>query len=199
MNNYRGDIIKLITSGRLDELSAEQTEYFRKVQIADDAIRLYGTGKKAKNVICAALNCQASTAFKYMREAQLIIGSTSSADKKYWQAWAVEHLIQTINGLKNKIFAKDDNGELTGELLENVSTSYLKLYNDYIKELRETIGYDDIETEEEKPIVPELIMITGDPKSIGLKEIKLTAEQIAEKYGTKLIDKNNRQSDDGGE
>lgn len=197
MSNYRGDVIRLITAGRFDDLSEEQHEYFRKIQIADDAIRLYGTGKKAKNVICAALGCQASTAFKYMTEAQLVIGSTSASDKKYWQAWAVEHLIQTINGLKDKLFKKDDNGELTSEFVDNVSTSYLKLYNDYIKELRETIGYDDIEEQKDLPIVPEIILISGDPKSIGLKDIKLNPDEVLEKYGPKLIDKFNKQSDEG--
>lgn len=197
MSNYRGEIIRLVTAGRFDDLSPEQHEYFKKIQVADDAIRLYGTGKKAKNVICATLGVQAGTALKYMQEAQLIIGSTSAADKKYWQSWAVEHLIQTINGLKEKIFKKDDNDELTGEFVENVSTSYLKLYNDFIKELRDTIGYNDIEEEKESIPVPEIILISGDPKSIGLKDIKLTADQIAEKYGPKLIEKSNRQSDEG--
>lgn len=181
------DVMKLIASESIDKMNEDQKAFFDKLMIADDAVRLYGPGKKARNTIMLALNCAPATANNYIQQAQSLIGSTVYTDKKYWKSWAIEGLVKTKNALERKIFKIDEETkEITDDLSDTVDPKWIKEYRELIAEIRATIAYDvEDEIGDELPPAPETVMITDDPTKIGLKPVKMSIDEIMERYGRK--------------
>jgi hypothetical protein len=197
-NTKAGIVINAVIAGEVERLTPEQQEWLSNVNVADDIIRLYGVGKKSRALIAEKLDCELSTASKWIREAQLFIGSTSIYEKNYWRSWAAERIQNTIIALETairvRIKTKDADGNDITTITDDIDTSihpkYAETLQKMYKELRETLGYDKEDQMLELPPSPDEIVITGDPKSIGIKPSGLTRDEIFRRFGVKSMEQN---------
>ena len=197
-NTQAGIVINAVISGEVERLSPEQQQWLKNVNVADDIIRLYGVGKKSRALIAEKLDCEISTASKWMREAQLFIGSTSIYEKQYWRSWAAERIQNTIIALETAICVRittegPDGKEITtvtDEIDTSLHPKYAETLQKMYKELRETLGYDKEDELSELPAAPDEIVITGDAKSIGVKPSGLTRDEIFRRFGAKSMEQN---------
>ena len=187
-------MISAVIAGEVERLNPEQQLWLTNVNVADDIIRLYGVGKKSRALIAEKLDCELSTASKWMREAQLFIGSTSIYEKNYWRSWAAERIQATIIALETAIRIRtvDEQGNITitDEIDTKIHPKYAETLQKMYKELRETLGYDKEDQTLELPAAPDEIVITGDPKMIGIRPSGLSRDEIFRRFGSKLMDKN---------
>lgn len=180
-----GQIIKLVIDGKPDLLTADQVEYLRKLNIVDDLIRIYGPGKECKRLIQQQLDCSPHTAVSYIVEAQRFLGATAMFEKNYWKTFAVDSLVRIINLTRETMIELN---EETGKesLKATVTGRELKALAELLKELRQTIGYDNIEESEiEEEKIPDLIVLSSDISVLGLKPTGLSREEIVKRFGPK--------------
>ncbi len=171
-----GVIIKAVHEDNIQSLSGDEILLMERLSAADDFIRLYGVGKKSRQMLMEKFNVTQHMADVIMRDAQMFYGSTSIYEKSYWKSFAVEQLVKVINATQKSFL--DENGSLK----KNITGRELKALAELLKELRNTIGYDKEETNVDLGDDADVLILTTDIQVLGLKPTGLSREQILERF-----------------
>lgn len=81
------------------------------------------------------------------------------------------------------MYSKDAEGNISGEINTTLHPSFFASYQKLWKELRETIGYDQIDDTPDDIPIPDVIVLTGNPKDIGIEPTGLSRDEIERRWG----------------